>query len=106
MTRPSAAESFACALQPPALWYFSRPALDSASFRDDALHPPIPSIRAPMPLKRRLGIIDLGSNSARLVIAHYTPGHAFRIVEEHSRRVRLSEGMSAGRHLQPEAVGR
>jgi len=59
-----------------------------------------------MSLKRRLGIIDLGSNSVRLVIAHYTPGHAFRIVEEHSRRVRLSEGMSADHHLQPEAMDR
>jgi exopolyphosphatase/guanosine-5'-triphosphate,3'-diphosphate pyrophosphatase len=61
---------------------------------------------SPASLKRRLGIIDLGSNSVRLVIAHYTPGHAFRIVEEHSRRVRLSEGMSAGHHLQPEAMDR
>ncbi len=61
---------------------------------------------APAPLKRRLGIIDLGSNSVRLVIAHYTPGHAFRIGEEHSRRVRLSEGMSADHRLQPEAMDR
>jgi exopolyphosphatase / guanosine-5'-triphosphate,3'-diphosphate pyrophosphatase len=61
---------------------------------------------SPAPLKRRLGIIDLGSNSVRLVIAHYTPGHAFRIVEEHSRRVRLSEGMSADHRLKPAAIER
>ena len=61
---------------------------------------------SPASLKRRLGIIDLGSNSVRLVVAHYTPGHAFRIVEEHSRRVRLSEGMGAGHLLQTEAMDR
>jgi exopolyphosphatase/guanosine-5'-triphosphate,3'-diphosphate pyrophosphatase len=60
----------------------------------------------PAPLKRRLAIIDLGSNSVRLMLAHYTPGHAFRIVDEFSRRVRLSEGMSGDHNLQPAAVER
>jgi exopolyphosphatase/guanosine-5'-triphosphate,3'-diphosphate pyrophosphatase len=59
------------------------------------------------PLRRRLGIIDLGSNSVRLVIAQYIPGRAFQIVEEFSRRVRLSEGMSSNNHhLQPAAIER
>ena len=44
------------------------------------------------PLSRWVGIIDLGSNSARLMVAHYRPGYAYRITDEISRRVRLSEG--------------
>ena len=44
---------------------------------------------SPVPLKRRLGIIDLGSNSARLIIVRYTPGVAFKVTDELSRRVRL-----------------
>lgn len=56
--------------------------------------------------KRRLGILDLGSNSVRLMIADLTPGYAFKIVDELSRRVRLSEGMSADDRLQPGAITR
>jgi exopolyphosphatase/guanosine-5'-triphosphate,3'-diphosphate pyrophosphatase len=54
----------------------------------------------------RLGIIDLGSNSARLVVAQYTPGESFKITYEFSRRVRLAEGLAAGGRLQPAAVAR
>lgn len=55
-----------------------------------------------------LGIIDLGSNSARLVVARYTPGQFFKVTYEYSRRVRLAEGMAgAGRdQLQPDAMAR
>lgn len=56
---------------------------------------------------RRLGLIDLGSNSARLIVAQYTPGHAFKVTYEYSRRVRLAEGMAAGQdRLSPAAVAR
>ncbi len=58
------------------------------------------------PLTRWVGIIDLGSNSARLMVAHYRPGYAFRITDEISRRVRLSEGEAAEGRLQPEACAR
>ncbi|MBI3360174.1 MAG: hypothetical protein HY023_03585, partial [Chloroflexi bacterium] len=51
-------------------------------------------------------IIDLGSNSARLIVAHYTPKFAFRIADEFTRRVRLSEGMAADSVLRPVAVER
>ena len=62
---------------------------------------------APIPLNHRIGIIDLGSNSARLMVAHYAPGQAFRITDEISRRVRLSEGMAeGGGYLQPPAIAR
>lgn len=61
----------------------------------------------PTPLKHRIGIIDLGSNSARLMVAYYAPGQAFRITDEISRRVRLSEGMAdGGGRLQPPAIAR
>lgn len=58
------------------------------------------------PLKRRLGVIDLGSNSARLMVAAYTPGHAFKITDEVSRRVRLVEGLAVSKQLQPSAIRR
>lgn len=54
----------------------------------------------------RLGIIDLGSNSARLIVAHYTPGESFKITYEFSRRVRLAQGMAEADRLQPAAVER
>src|SRR5436309_12065834 len=58
------------------------------------------------PLTRWFGIIDLGSNSARLMVAHYRPGYAYRITDEISRRVRLSEGEAADGQLRPEACAR
>lgn len=61
---------------------------------------------SPIHLPRQLGIIDLGSNSARLMVAHYVPGQAFKITDEVARRVRLSEGMAADNHLHPAAVKR
>lgn len=55
----------------------------------------------------RLGIIDLGSNSARLIVVQYTPGESFKVTYEYSRRVRLAEGMaSSGDRLDPAAVAR
>lgn len=59
-----------------------------------------------IPLTHRIGIIDLGSNSARLMIAQYTPGVAFKVTDEVSRRVRLSEGMAAENTLHPTAMDR
>src|SRR5690349_765891 len=58
------------------------------------------------PLNRWVGIIDLGSNSARLMVAQYRPGYAFRITDEISRRVRLSEGQASGGQLRPAACAR
>ncbi|HLE27517.1 MAG TPA: Ppx/GppA phosphatase family protein [Anaerolineales bacterium] len=62
----------------------------------------------PPAVKRSIGLIDLGSNSVRLMIVRYTPGVAFKITHEFSRRVRLSEGMSADPQLrlQPAAMER
>ena len=58
------------------------------------------------PLSRWVGIIDLGSNSARLMVAHFRPGYAYRITDEISRRVRLSEGQAADGQLHPAACAR
>lgn len=56
--------------------------------------------------KRQLGIIDLGSNSVRLSVMHYTPGEAFKLAREVTRRVRLSEGMAEKNMLQEAAMAR
>ena len=56
------------------------------------------------PLKQRIAIIDLGSNTARLMVAQYTPGQVFKITDEVSRRVRLSEGMSSDNNLHSSAI--
>lgn len=45
------------------------------------------------PEMRHLGVIDLGSNTTRLVIYGYAPGRAFRIEDAIRAAVRLSEGM-------------
>jgi exopolyphosphatase/guanosine-5'-triphosphate,3'-diphosphate pyrophosphatase len=58
------------------------------------------------PLNRWVGIIDLGSNSARLMVVQFRPGYAYRITDEISRRVRLSEGEAADGRLSPVAGAR
>lgn len=55
---------------------------------------------------RHLGIIDLGSNTARLVIFGYVPGVYFRIEDVVRERVRLSEGMSETPVLRAEPIKR
>jgi exopolyphosphatase/guanosine-5'-triphosphate,3'-diphosphate pyrophosphatase len=60
----------------------------------------------PVQLTHRVGIIDLGSNSARLIVVQFRPGEVYRIADELSRRVRLSEGMAADGRLRPPAMAR
>lgn len=55
-------------------------------------------------LEHHLGIIDLGSNTARLVVAQYTPDRVFKITDEVSRHVRLSERMSIDNRLHASAL--
>jgi exopolyphosphatase / guanosine-5'-triphosphate,3'-diphosphate pyrophosphatase len=55
---------------------------------------------------RKIGIIDLGSNSARLIVVEYAPAWSFRIVDEVSQRVRLSDGMFPDGMLLPAAMNR
>ncbi len=58
------------------------------------------------PLDRRVAIIDLGSNTARLMIAQFTRDRVFKITDEVSRRVRLGEGIAGGGRLRSAARSR
>lgn len=49
---------------------------------------------------QRVGIIDLGSNTTRLIVMACTSPHSFRLVDEVSRPVRLAEGVGADQRLQ------
>lgn len=58
------------------------------------------------PGMRHIGIIDLGSNTARLVLFTYTPGRAYRIEDMVRERVRLGEGLGERDTLSDEAMER
>jgi exopolyphosphatase/guanosine-5'-triphosphate,3'-diphosphate pyrophosphatase len=45
------------------------------------------------PMERRIAIIDLGSNTCRLVIFGYSAHLAFKLMDQVSERLRLGEGM-------------
>ncbi len=55
-------------------------------------------------MKEMIAIIDLGSNSVRLVLFEIRQDGAFRIVNEVKDTVRLSENMSEDMLLKPEAI--
>lgn len=54
---------------------------------------------------RRVAIVDLGSNSFRLVVFRYRFGGTFALTDEIREPVRLSAGMRDG-ELQPDAIAR
>jgi len=53
-------------------------------------------------MPQRIAIIDLGSNTNRLIILAYSPGTAFQLIDQ----VRLSEGMGAENVLRPAPMDR
>ncbi len=55
---------------------------------------------------RRLGIVDLGSNTARLVVYAYEPGLWYRLEDEIREPVRLAEGFGREARLSPGAMAR
>jgi exopolyphosphatase/guanosine-5'-triphosphate,3'-diphosphate pyrophosphatase len=55
---------------------------------------------------QRIGIIDLGSNSCRLVIFAFQPSLSFRLIDQVSERVRIGEGGFADARLQPGPMAR
>lgn len=57
-------------------------------------------------MEERIGIIDLGSNTTRLIVIAYRPQQSFRLVDEVSEVVRLAEGMDENRMLQPQPMRR
>ncbi|MCL5999824.1 MAG: Ppx/GppA family phosphatase, partial [Chloroflexi bacterium] len=55
---------------------------------------------------RHVGVIDLGSNTARLVIYAYEPRMSYKLTDQVRQRVRLAEGFSEGNWLQPAPIER
>ena len=54
----------------------------------------------------QVGLIDLGSNSARMVVMAIEPNDAYRLVYQDKQLVRLSEGMQAAGRLTEAAMAR
>jgi exopolyphosphatase/guanosine-5'-triphosphate,3'-diphosphate pyrophosphatase len=57
-------------------------------------------------MKEHIGIIDLGSNTTRLIVMEYRAKHSFHLIDEVRETVRLAEGVSADNLLQPQAIYR
>jgi exopolyphosphatase / guanosine-5'-triphosphate,3'-diphosphate pyrophosphatase len=55
---------------------------------------------------RRTAVIDMGSNSWRLVVYDWEPGRWWALTDEIREAVRLGEGMGASGLLQPEPMER
>lgn len=54
----------------------------------------------------RIGIVDLGSGTARLVVYHYDTGEWFRLTDEVREPVRLGEGFAQRGQLEKSAIQR
>lgn len=54
----------------------------------------------------RVGIVDLGSGTARMVVYEYAPGHHYQLIDELREPVRLGQGLAASGRLDTGAVGR
>ena len=57
-------------------------------------------------MPERIGVIDLGSNTTRLIVMAYTPHHSFRLTDEVRETVRLAEGIGSDGALQPAPMAR
>jgi exopolyphosphatase/guanosine-5'-triphosphate,3'-diphosphate pyrophosphatase len=55
---------------------------------------------------KRVAVIDMGSNSFRLVVIEYVPGLSFKEIDEVRETVRLSEGMAEVPVLRSSAIER
>lgn len=55
---------------------------------------------------KRIAIVDLGSNTAKLVALAYEPGRSWRQLDELRAVVRLSEGLEEGGALRPKPFAR
>lgn len=54
----------------------------------------------------RVGVIDLGSNTTRLLVMEFSPDGSYRVIDEAKQQVRLSEGLEPIGLLQPKAMER
>lgn len=57
-----------------------------------------------MPTNRRIGIIDIGSNSIRLVIYEFLPTQAYRVIGEFKQSARLSQLIGEDNELPANAI--
>ena len=57
-------------------------------------------------MTERVGIIDLGSNSARLIVMNIYYNGSYNLVYHQKESIRLSEGMSSTNRLEPAAMER
>ncbi|HEX2998652.1 MAG TPA: exopolyphosphatase, partial [Armatimonadota bacterium] len=57
-------------------------------------------------MTERIAVIDLGSNSARLIVMHIYANGAYNLVYHQKETVRLSENMVATRLIEPQAARR
>ncbi len=57
-------------------------------------------------MTERIAVIDLGSNSARLIVMHVYKSGAYNLVYHQKEAVRLGQGIDAHNELQPEAIDR
>jgi exopolyphosphatase/guanosine-5'-triphosphate,3'-diphosphate pyrophosphatase len=57
-------------------------------------------------MQERIGVIDLGSNTTRLMVMGYTPHHSFKLLDEVRETVRLAEGVGDDGRLKPAPIGR
>ena len=70
-------------------------------------YPPLAVLPGGAPARERTAaVIDLGSNSWRLVIFAYVPGASWRRVGELQEPVRIAEGLSGSGSLKPDAIAR
>lgn len=57
-------------------------------------------------MEKKIAIIDLGSNSVRLVIMKIFNNGSYKMIDQAKEMVRLSEGMGEKRILTPQAINR
>lgn len=60
----------------------------------------------PHPRTRKLPLVDLGSNTARLVVFEFEAGHWFRMHDSIREPIRLGEGLAKEGRLTAEAIDR
>lgn len=61
---------------------------------------------APSTEPRQVAIIDLGSNTGRLIALAYQPGYSYKLIDELRDVVRLAEGMGVTKAIRAEAFER
>lgn len=57
-------------------------------------------------MQHRIGIIDLGSNTTRLIVMSYTPHHSYKLIDEVRESVRLAEGIGKDGQLKSAPMAR